>query len=148
MWDANAGTVQRELKHPLLGVSRVAFSPDNREVATIARDQIIRFWNTSTGELVDSFALASNLGPWHALSFNKDGSRFLAGPRLYDRSSGRELLYIGCTTQQFAPDSQSIVSGGGPVVIVRQIATPAEIDAWEAEERANPRRTGTELPRT
>jgi WD40 repeat protein len=64
----------REFRHPA-GVTNVAFSPDNRLVATGCDDCRVRVWDVSSGQVLQT--LQSNDTPITGVAFSPDGSKLV-----------------------------------------------------------------------
>jgi WD40 repeat protein len=105
-------------------VSSMAFSPDNRLLATAAADTTIGLWDVTTSR--ELRVLAGHAAPVQALAFSPDG-RFLASAskdntvRLWEIVSGRALLTLtapaaqdqlpGFTSVAFATDGLTLYAG-------------------------------------
>ena len=70
LWDVDKGQEIRKLSGFQGGVLSVAFSADNKLVATISADGTTRVWKITTGK--EAFKLASNAGPG-SCAFSPDG---------------------------------------------------------------------------
>jgi WD40 repeat protein/serine/threonine protein kinase len=111
---------------PLLGhefgVNTVAFSPDDRIIASGAGDSTIRLWDSATGE---SLAVWDAGAPVATLAFSPDGSRIYSGDRpngtllVWDVESGEilqrmdEIHLGGIDVIEASPNGRRFVSGGG-----------------------------------
>jgi WD40 repeat protein len=70
------GKVLRTLKHPFT-VRQLVFSPDSRTLATATtQDEVIRLWDTGTGEKLAE--LAGHLDSLNSLAFSPDSRRLLS----------------------------------------------------------------------
>jgi choice-of-anchor C domain-containing protein len=95
LWDTASGRAIRTLPGHLNTVVSLAFSPDNRTLASGSQDGTVRLWNLRTGEEILRFATADII--WsHWVSFSPDGKTLAVGGggdgtiHLYDPTSGRE----------------------------------------------------------
>ncbi len=75
LYDIHRGTETALITGHTESVMHVAFSPDGKILASSARDETIRLWNTETGESLLSFSNATH--PIH-LKFSADGKTLVS----------------------------------------------------------------------
>jgi WD40 repeat protein len=117
--DFRTGAVVALLKGHVNLVNSLAFSPDNRHLASGSADHSVRIWDIAAKTSVE-------LRPWHrgdiyGLAFSEDGKRLVSGSedhslRLWDASNGRLIQEMpghqnSVMTALFSPDGKYIVSG-------------------------------------
>ena len=71
--DARTGNKRHELSHDKGNVTRVAWSPDGKWLATGATDKLVRVWNVATGKI--EHELAGHTGTIWSLAWSPDGTR-------------------------------------------------------------------------
>jgi WD40 repeat protein len=104
--------------HPDL-VSRVAFSPDGKHLATASDDRTARLWDVSTGQQVLEFK--GHTDAVLSVAFSPDGALLATAgddktARLWDERTGNPLLELkghtgAVRSVTFSPDGKDIVSG-------------------------------------
>lgn len=72
LWDVSTGALHRTLIHPGR-VTRIAFSSDNRFVATSSDDRIVRIWNQQSGALEAAFR--GHRSPVVDVQFSRNGTK-------------------------------------------------------------------------
>jgi WD40 repeat protein len=121
--DAETGKELRRLQGEKTGARRLAFSPDDRLLATNLWEEgkdnaTISFWNPATGKLVRRFSIPLRVA--EDIQFLPDGRTLLTQNswvvRLWDVNTGKSLLdwpaHEGLiTTLQYLPDGRSLISG-------------------------------------
>jgi WD40 repeat protein len=85
------GTVR--LRH-LGNVAKVAITPDNKILAWTGEDDLIRFWDLTTGRPIR--LLVGHARPVHAIAFSPDGKIMASAGRdrtvrLWDVATGKEM---------------------------------------------------------
>jgi small GTP-binding protein len=115
------------LRHRLYGhtgtISRMAWSPDGRTLASGSNDHTIRLWDIETASVTPSRVLAGHSGWVYHVAWSPDG-RILASSsgdktiRLWDPASGSYLRTLeGHADRVFSlawsPDGQILASGSG-----------------------------------
>ena len=98
--------------------SDVSFSHDGSKIATSSRNEAI-IWNATTGETLHSFS-----GRWEKIAFSSDDSKIMtagyssagsASSKIWNVSTGRELLSINSTYAKWSPDETKIVTRDGKI---------------------------------
>jgi WD40 repeat protein len=128
VWDRDTGRELFALRGHDAGVSRVAFSPDGRLLASASVDRVVKFWDVRTGKELRTIR---DVGP--ALAFHPDGRRLaaVAGPdvTVRDLTTGQEVLKLAgkagdlCCVA-FHPDGRRLAAGGARnTVLVWDIST-------------------------
>jgi RNA polymerase sigma factor (sigma-70 family) len=159
IWDAKTGKEVRRLEFPRTeghdGVFRIAFSPDNAFLVTLARETTDKWavivWNRRTGEKVHTFPADASF------AISPDGRLIACGAyrviRLYELASrklvremsdedGKQLRMVSLN---FWPDGKTLVSTGPPPAPqsdngVSQLTTEADVmRVWDVA-------TGKERP--
>src|SRR5262249_29006338 len=112
-------------------VTSVAFSPDDRLLASGSADQTIKLWSTTSGKEV--LTLKGHTGRVNSVGFSPDGKRLISGSadktvRIWDTATGKELLRMedhtaAVTSVAFSPDEQHAASGSEDM----------SVRVWEAD---------------
>jgi len=118
VWDVRTRKIVLGLKRGgPLGSAAVAFSADDRLVATAGIDGRVRVYRVSTGEQVGGFSVHGSL---QDLDFSPDGSRLAAAGltgeiALWDPKSGRVERrldhHVAILSLRFSPDGRTIATG-------------------------------------
>jgi eukaryotic-like serine/threonine-protein kinase len=100
-------------------VTSVAFSPDDRLLASGSADQTIKLWSTTSGKEV--LTLKGHTGRVNSVGFSPDGKRLISGSadktaRIWDTTTGQPLLSLdghaaAVSGVAFSPDGQHVASG-------------------------------------
>src|SRR5262249_42425288 len=106
---ARLGTLR--LRH-LGNVFKVAITPDNKILASAGEDDLIRFWDLTTGRPIR--LLVGHVGPVHAIAFSPDGKVMASASkdrtvRLWDVATGKEMsrpIPASANFVAFAPESR------------------------------------------
>ncbi|MCX7423815.1 MAG: SUMF1/EgtB/PvdO family nonheme iron enzyme, partial [Planctomycetia bacterium] len=90
--DEQTGAKRHELSHGQGNVTRVAWSPDGKWLATGATDKLVRVWNVATGKI--EHELAGHTGTIWSLAWSPDGTRLASAAedktvRLWDPLAGK-----------------------------------------------------------
>jgi WD40 repeat protein/predicted Ser/Thr protein kinase len=96
LWDASTGKLIRTMPGHTNAVMSLAFSPDEKRLASISSDQTARLWDGETGQLIA--VLSGHTGRLTSIAFAPDGSRLVTSSydrtmRLWDTTSG-ELITV------------------------------------------------------
>jgi hypothetical protein len=124
-------------------VTRVAFGPDGRRLASASRDGTARVWDATTGEAILNLRGHSN--QLSEVAFSPDGRRLasvsggtseggapaLAEVKLWDTLTGLEILTLYGTPAQtprvaFSPDSRRLAVTGDSQVTIWEATQPGE----------------------
>jgi WD40 repeat protein/serine/threonine protein kinase len=102
-------------------VRRVAFSPDGTRLAAVGFDPIVRVWDTTTGQLLQSLKGHSD---WvRGVAFSPDGKRLASSERgrdptvkIWDLQGGQEIVTLKGHSGPvhdvaFSPDGKRLASG-------------------------------------
>ena len=123
-------------------VNGVAWSPDDRWLATAANDGAITLWNPDSGQR--EAVLGTHAGKAWSVAFSSDGRSlasvgtdgFLRVWRVTDRTLSFEVVAhrVAARAVAFFPDSRQIVTGGDDgAVSVRDLASPNASRALSTE---------------
>ena len=118
-WDASSHIQPFNLLGHTHVVAGVAFSPDNRTLATTSWDHTVRLWNLETRTEVKRFLFHSDLV--NCVAFSPDGRVLASGGadtniELVDLSTGKELKQLAGHSSSiiclgFTPDGKTLLSG-------------------------------------
>jgi WD40 repeat protein len=114
----------------------LAFSPDNRYLASASSDSTIRIWDAATGN--ELRVLKGHAAGVRTVAFSSDGQLMASGGidgrvKLWDAASGRELASFDAhkgrvNTVVFSRDSKLLASGGiDNAIKVWDVATKTEV---------------------
>jgi WD40 repeat protein len=139
VWDATTGKARHILRGDTTQVMCLAFSPDERLLATGGIDKRVRLWDVETGLEVATYRGHSSL--IMAVSFSGDGKRLRSldnrfNLKLWDATRPPEFLtlhYRGSSIEPivFSPDSRHVAgvvnTGGRGPMVVWDAASGAEV---------------------
>jgi hypothetical protein len=127
LWDVRAGKMIRRLDGHKRGITRVAFSPDGKQVAASAGcffietndgGDKVRIWDRSTGKQL--FVLDGYTSEGTSVAFSPDGKVVASGDasgdvRVWELATGQELLRFAndelVQDVAFSPDGRLVASG-------------------------------------
>jgi serine/threonine-protein kinase len=124
LWDAATGTVRKSWQAHTYPISGLVITPDGSTLATASWDGTVKLWEAATGNLLRTLASAKDNRAL-ALAVSPDGRLLACGyddhtVRLWDLAIPAvqaRAVYAGNTSWvkvvAFAPDGQTLVSGGG-----------------------------------
>ncbi|HEY1375508.1 MAG TPA: serine/threonine-protein kinase [Gemmataceae bacterium] len=120
VWDVGRARVVQELKGHASWLTRVAYSPDGRQLVSGSEDGTARVWDAEAGRTAAT--LRGHAGTVHDVAFSPDGGRVAtAGAdgtvRLWEAASGEPVATLAghrgaVTGLAFSPDGRRLVSGG------------------------------------
>jgi WD40 repeat protein len=124
IWDTTSGEEVRSLRLPRAGGAVMALAPssDGRRLAVCREDNSrISVLDAISGEELRGLEGSSspNAKRWPHMAFSPDGRRLLAGTKLWDTTTGLELLRLGDDDSVgFSPDGSIIAALSGQEVRV------------------------------
>lgn len=121
LWNLEKRSLERTLKGHSNWVYSLAFSPDDRTLASASADETVRLWETETGKCR---TLNGHGAPGvAAVAFSPDGQIVASGGwdktvRLWKVATGACMRVLkghssNVTSVAFSPDSQMVASGSG-----------------------------------
>ena len=148
LWDADAGTVVREIEGPP-HVTDLAFSPRGATLAAASGDGLVRLWNVETG--LAELVLTGHNGSVESVAYSPDGSILASGGsdlsvRFWDTGTGESLASVMGHTAAvarlaFSPDGTLLASGGNDGVRLWEVS-----QAVAGELSTQPRPTPPAVP--
>jgi RNA polymerase sigma factor (sigma-70 family) len=96
--------------------------PDGRTVVTAGKDQILRFWDLTTGRQIREQKLHGCVNPWEIVSLSPTGRTVVAFDEkkllFWDTDSGKELVSLpapefGVRFLHFSPDGKTLAVASG-----------------------------------
>lgn len=125
--DAAVTAAKKTVADAEKNIRAIAFSPDNKTLATAGDDQTVRTWSAETGAAFENFK--GHAGAVSAVAFSKDGALVSGGAdkklivwnlmpewkleRTIGSSSGESPLVGRVNALAFSADGKSLASGSG-----------------------------------
>jgi Flp pilus assembly protein TadD len=145
VWEAASGRELFTLKGHTEEIWSVAFSPDGQRIVTGSLDRTAKVWDAANG--TNLLTLNGHRNRVYSVAFSPDGQRIVTGSedhtaKVWEAASGRELLTLKGHSGEvvcvaFSPDGLRIVTGSRDhTARVWEAASPAQVAAWQEEERA------------
>jgi WD40 repeat protein len=136
VWDAKTGKRRHILRGHTEPVPWLAFSPDERQLATGSLDGTLTIWGVATGKEVGTYR--GHERDVRAVAYTPDGKRVIAVGsdhvvRTWDATRGPEYAALGCSgawQAAFSPDGHRIAAAA-----CRQVGGLWGIGVWDAETR-------------
>ena len=132
MWDMDTGELLRTLSGHSQNVNAMAFSPENKIIATGSDDHTVRLWDADTGKLLH--ILSGHTHPVRSVVFSPDSRVIVSGSMdrslcLWDVNTG--YLLHSLTTERFtfsysvaySPDGKTIASYDGFEIVLWDVKT-------------------------
>ena len=137
VWNAETGTLVRQLGRSSSPIADVAVSPDGSILGAACDDGTVQIWNIATG--APARTLTGHSGAVNAVAFSADGLTLASASedqtiKVWDLASGSSVLTLsghatGVKDVAYAPDGRSLASVGG-----QYRGTPlAEVLIWDAK---------------
>jgi WD40 repeat protein/serine/threonine protein kinase len=120
IWDARTGVILLSFCGHTDDITRVAFSPDGRWLASASLDRTIKIWNPDTGQEIRT--LSGHTSWVTGVAFSPDGRQLASASadktlKIWDVATGQEIRTLpghrdGATGLAFSPDGQWLASAG------------------------------------
>lgn len=119
VWDTQSGSRVGQLEGHKNLIASVAFSPDDTVIASASEDGEIRLWDTLSLRAIVRPTMGHS-DQAYSISFSLDGTRLVSGGydnsvrdvrnvRIWDVSTGLQVLQIEQETKGFANEGQSLI---------------------------------------
>jgi WD40 repeat protein len=116
IWDRIAQKTVRTFLWWNVGVYEVAFSPDGKRLATTAIEEFVALhvWDVESGKELLTPKLSIPAARFGNLIFSPDGKQLVAGDKVLDSTTGRELFSFGGMGNRvaYSRDGKYLASGG------------------------------------
>jgi tricorn protease-like protein len=139
IWDVAKGERRAVLSGHTSHISRVAFSPDGKTLASASYDETVKLWDMSS--LRPRATLKGHRGAIFALAYSPDGKTVASGTydgvRLWDATTGVLLAILkGWSgtprSLAFSPDGQTLAAGCGDHSKLFTTG-PGRVELWDTE---------------
>jgi WD40 repeat protein len=145
LYDAKSNALIRRLEgHPRI-VYSIAFSPDDKTIASGSGDRTVKFWDAQTGRLLKT--LSGHTEKVTSVAFSKDGATLASASgddtiKIWDVSSGQLIRTVtgftpgvsGIESVGFSPDGQMLVASSGVQVKIFETVSGKLLRAFETNE--------------
>jgi hypothetical protein len=137
LWDAATGKRLRTLKGHSVAINCLAFSPNDRTLASATGDWVkdsapgeVKLWDVATGK--EGASVKGHAGFVMALAFSPDGKALASASntvKVWDVATGKEIVEIPGfgTSVAFSPNTPMLAVGRG----VGEDNTPGWVELWD-----------------
>src|SRR5262249_27855913 len=116
----------------------VAFSPDNKTLASASADGVVKLWEAGRG--AERAVLQRHDTLVYAVSLSRDGKTLASGSwdrtaKLWDMATGKDTATLTGNywvwSVAFSPDGKTLASASGDTVSPGAINEPGELKLWD-----------------
>jgi WD40 repeat protein len=149
LWDMKTCKITGRLKRKGLFVSRIAFAPDGKTLATDGDRETneVRIWDIKSGKIIVNLEANAD-GVW-SMAFSSDGKALVIGyrdgtVRVWDVGTGKKTATLTGHKEwvmavAFDPNGKSVVTAGDDKTVRRwDLATEKATETIELKEAARP----------